>query len=74
MWAAGYWKLGRRRVGDPIVEQPMPPESSDLRLPKGLLHLLQEFQLVLCLLQVAVQDLAPDDPWARDRTSMNSRL
>lgn len=48
-------------------------EGSDLRLPEGLLHLLQEFQLVLCLFQVAIQDLAPDDPWARDRMSVSSR-
>lgn len=40
----------REEGGDTILEQPQPPESSDLRLPKGLLHLLQKFQLVLSLL------------------------
>lgn len=51
-----YWKLGvgGRRGGGTILEQPQRPESSDLGLPKGLLHLLQEFQLMLSLFQVAV--------------------
>jgi hypothetical protein len=39
---------------DTFLEHPMPSGSSDLGLPQGLLHLLQEFQLVLRLLQVAL--------------------
>ena len=48
---------GGKRVGvwrgqDPRATRPA--QSSDLGLPEGLLHLLQEFQLVFGLLQVAV--------------------
>lgn len=43
------------------------PLSSDLRLPEGLLHLLEELQLGRRLLQLALQDLAPDAPWRWDK-------
>ena len=45
---------GRGCGGGGIPGQPRPPQGSDLGLPQGLLHLLQEFQLVFGLLQVAV--------------------
>lgn len=59
----GDWGWGGRAGTQPGA--PTHPGSSDLRLPEGLLHLLQEFQLLLSLLQAAFQDLAPDDPWER---------
>lgn len=51
------------------LSQPSLPISSDLRLAEGLLHLLEELQLVSRLLQLALQDLAPDAPcgWVRKK-------
>lgn len=58
--------LGSPSAGDSIGK-PSLPISSDLRLPEGLLHLLEELQLVRRLLQLALQDLAPDAPCRWDK-------
>lgn len=50
------------------------PGGTDLGPPQGLLHLLQELQLVLGLLQLIFQDVAPDSPWEQDGVEMSSQL